>query len=56
MIFEENNSFELKFFNSTKLENSFPIKAVKNIKGINPINVVIINFVLEIFNIERHMF
>ena len=54
--FDENKSLMLKSFNSTKLEISLPIKAAKNIIGIKPINVVIINFVLEIFNIERHMF
>ena len=54
--FDENKSFILKYFNSTKLEISLPIKAAKNIIGIKPINVVIINFILEIFNIERHMF
>ena len=51
-----NKSLILKFFISTKLENSLPINAVKNIKGIKPINVVIKNFILEIFNIERHKF
>ena len=45
----------LKFFNSTKLEISLPIKAAKNIKGIKPINVVIINFVLEIFNVLQNI-
>ena len=39
-----------------KFENSLPTKAVKNINGIKPINVVKINFILDIDNIERQMF
>ena len=48
--------FISKFFNSTKLDNSLPINEQKNIRGMKPINVVIINLNFETFNIDKHRF